>query len=82
MSARGYIFGHACYFDWNAGQWLYADTSEPTLGNPRPCPQCNQSQTAEGYDPCLGFLEGVTSACCGHGVTPPILCYRESKSTR
>lgn len=24
--------------------------------------------TKEGYDACLGFIEGAKSACCGHGV--------------
>lgn len=25
--------------------------------------------TSEGHDPCLGTLDGVSNACCGHGVT-------------
>ena len=24
--------------------------------------------TKEGYDACLGYIEGAMSACCGHGV--------------
>jgi hypothetical protein len=27
--------------------------------------------TSEGYDACLGFIPGVESACCGHGVEEP-----------
>lgn len=24
--------------------------------------------TKEGYDACIGYVEGVKSACCGHGI--------------
>lgn len=27
----------------------------------------------EGYDACLGYIDGVKSACCGHGVGKPFL---------
>jgi hypothetical protein len=29
--------------------------------------------TKEGYDNCLGHIEGVASACCGHGVEIPYI---------
>lgn len=35
-------------------------------GNPRDCTECGQSRT-EGPDPCLGYLPGLSHACCGHG---------------
>jgi hypothetical protein len=38
------------------------------------CPHCGKS-TIEDYDPCLGILPGVVSACCGHG-------YREDSFIR
>lgn len=51
------------------GQWLYADTKEPTIGNERPCGNCGKENTKEGHDWCLGILPNVMNACCGHGDT-------------
>lgn len=50
--------------------WVYPDTGEPCWGEKdrRPCKWCGKEPTKEGYDACLGKLEGVTAACCGHGV--------------
>ena len=58
----------------------YATVSgEPMFVNTRgePCPACNVVPTVCGlctdagdpqtHDPCLGHIEGATSACCGHG---------------
>jgi len=63
--------GWPTVFDHAAGCWRYADTGEPAIGA-RACARCGQEPTAEGYDACLGTIPGVTSACCGHGVTEPI----------
>jgi len=49
-------------------QWRYADTGELVEGNERPCVRCGEMPTEEGHDACLGTLDGVKSACCGHGV--------------
>lgn len=35
------------------------------------CPHCNIERTSEGYDGCLGYIEGVIEACCGHGDFKP-----------
>jgi hypothetical protein len=51
------------------GEWLYKDTRTPTVDNERPCGHCGKSNTAEGYDGCLGVLPAVMNACCGHGTT-------------
>jgi hypothetical protein len=29
--------------------------------------------TEDGCDACLGHMEGVKSACCGHGVEKPYI---------
>lgn len=53
------------------GEWVYSDTKElvsETHEN-RPCGKCGKHKTIEGHDPCLGTLEGVINACCGHGDT-------------
>lgn len=31
------------------------------------CGYCGVSRTKEGHDGCLGTLENVMNACCGHG---------------
>ena len=61
-----YQRGHRIIFDvW---QWVYADTKE-TISEERPCVRCKEMPTEEGDDVCLGHIDGVTEACCGHGVT-------------
>ena len=34
---------------------------------PRYCAHCEKFWGESLHDPCLGTLEGVTMACCGHG---------------
>lgn len=57
--------GHEIYFDGE--NWRYTDTNEIDIDK-RPCKRCGRLPTEEGYDACLGRVEGATSACCGHGV--------------
>lgn len=73
MSAKSHSFGHSCYYDWTAEQWRYSDSNEFIIENPRLCPQCKQPPTVEGYDPCIGFIQGANSVCCGHGVGAPFI---------
>jgi len=47
--------------------WLYLDTLEIFDDN-RPCKRCGKMPTKEGYDACLGYIEGAKGACCGHGI--------------
>lgn len=66
--------GHNIIFE--GGEWLYADTKTPTVGNERDCAHCgkgnilkgNMQEGYEAYDGCLGKLPNVMNACCGHGV--------------
>jgi hypothetical protein len=59
-----YSRGHKIVFvDSN---WVYEDNGN-IVSNERPCARCNQPPTKEGYDACLGHIDGLTSACCGHG---------------
>lgn len=60
--------GHEIYF--NEGLWKYCDTNE-VCDDSRPCKKCNCYPTKEGYDACLGKIEGASNACCGHGVDKP-----------
>lgn len=46
----------------------YADDHSMVAGNPRGyCGHCKIKDTKEGYDGCVGSLEDVEYACCGHG---------------
>lgn len=52
--------------------WRYKDSGKVCDWN-RPCKRCGKRPTADGHDACLGELENVSSACCGHGVSNPIM---------
>ena len=69
MSARSYSRGHAIIF--RGRQWVYED-NETLVRDERECISCGNLPTPEGYDACLGHIEGATSACCGHGASEPI----------
>ena len=59
--------GHLIYWSQNKQSWFYLDTNKKA-DDSRPCLRCKQIPTPEGFDACLGYIEGVKSACCGHGV--------------
>ena len=65
MTASGYKYGHRII--WAGGHWVYADTRllSSVL---RTCPRCGEPPTVEGYDACVGKVQGAVSVCCGHGV--------------
>jgi len=54
-------------------EWVYSDNKVPLDCEERPCTRCGYMPTKEGYDHCLGRIEGATSACCGHGISEKIL---------
>jgi hypothetical protein len=51
-------------------EWVYQDDNG-SIKNERPCVKCGEMPTIAGYDACLGYLVGIQSACCGHGVEKP-----------
>ncbi len=61
-----YDRGHEIYLDPD-NIWRYRDNND-VCEFKRPCKRCGRGATEEGYDACLGYIEGVKSACCGHGV--------------
>lgn len=63
---ESYYRGHSIIYEND--KWVYEDTKEPISVVKRPCKRCGEWSTEEGYDACLGYLPGVDSACCGHGV--------------
>lgn len=70
--ATSYSRGHEIYYDWKTENWRYIDNNE-IVNNDRPCKKCGCKPTSQGYDACLGHIEGVSSACCGHGVVEPYM---------
>ena len=62
-----YERGHPIYWNEEEGLWFYTDNNKP-VNDKRKCKHCGKPATKEGYDACLGFIEGASSACCGHGV--------------
>lgn len=47
---------------------------EATSWTPRVCGACGLAWGESLHDPCLGPLQGITEACCGHG--DPSRAYR------
>lgn len=49
--------------------WLYSDNKYPVAEDKnRVCGHCGKPQTYEGHAGCLGTLDKVLNACCGHGI--------------
>lgn len=68
--------GHAIYYDGDV--WRYTDTNE-IHNRKRPCARCGHMPTSDGFDHCLGKIEGAVSACCGHGIEKPYIVMQEKK---
>lgn len=78
MTAISHDRGWEIYYNCEAGVWLYSDTEQP-VNMQRQCKKCGRKPTKEGYDACIGYVKGVYSACCGHGVSNPIMIFKEVK---
>jgi hypothetical protein len=63
MSRRSFIRGNLVEFDPQRQEWVGVETQEVEV-----CKKCGLLPTEEGYDACLGHIEGAKFACCGHGV--------------
>jgi hypothetical protein len=61
-----YDRGHKIYLR-NSGFWHYVD-NDKIMDAMRPCKKCKKKPTKEGYDACIGHIDGADSACCGHGI--------------
>jgi len=68
MVATSFDRGHEIYFNVKKNRWYFVDNDTPILYNKRECKFCGKKPTKEGYDACLGHIEGAMAACCGHGV--------------
>lgn len=73
-------FGHIIY-EGEDGVWRWKDNDEPITVK-RSCPKCNMMPIEDGeydIDPCLGKLEGVQGACCGHGKNKGYIWFNNGK---
>ena len=48
------------------GRWIYIDTRE-IFDDSRRCARCGENPDINGHDACIGALDHVSAACCGHG---------------
>jgi len=70
MGVQSHIRGHRIFYD--GLEWRYSDNKKVISSENRLCIKCNRLPTPEGYDACLGHIDGIASACCGHGIITPI----------
>lgn len=69
-----YSRGYEIYYNTEDNQWHYTDNDE-IASIERPCKRCGCKPTKEGYDACLGHIDGAIHACCGHGVEKGYIMY-------
>ena len=67
--------GWSIYFDGK--DWRYSDNDQ-MHDDSRPCKRCGSMPTKEGHDACLGCVDGVIAACCGHGVTDSYIITKQN----
>jgi hypothetical protein len=64
MTARSRRRGHP--IEYINRKWAYSEGPQKgKYGKERPCTKC--TGVSVRHDVCLGHLEGITAACCGHG---------------
>lgn len=71
MPATAYSNGHKICYDDEEKIWKYEDNGADIEKEARRCSKCEKLPTKEGYDSCIGYIPGLKSACCGHGVEEP-----------
>lgn len=69
---KSYSRGNEIYYDGKV--WRYSEAGD-IEDDSLPCKRCGKLPTKEGYDACLGYIEGAAHACCGHGVEEKVIIY-------
>lgn len=81
MAATAKWRGHRIVFE--GGVWVYVDSKKPVSNDPaRRCGFCKKENRKDDHDACLGVLDGVMNACCGHGVSEDAYIQFDDKSVR
>jgi hypothetical protein len=69
VASKSRFRGHEIEFDERNDTWIYCSDGAPVPENlDRKCDHCGIERTKEDHDGCLGTLDGLGNACCGHGV--------------
>ena len=80
MPYLSYSRGHSAVL--KRGVWYYEADGVRVDDDPdRPCARCGRFPYPKGYDACIGYVPGVFSACCGHGVHEPFIIMDISPDT-
>lgn len=82
MTIEATYFGYWVDYHPDTETLHWKDTGEEVTVTPRPCPQCKCLPTKDGHDPCLGHIDGVVSACCGHGKQDGAILWRWADTPR
>ena len=77
MVVSTYFNGNLAYY--KNENWYYYSDNSPVFNNPRPCTKCGKFSTIEGHDACLGYIQNVKYACCGHGKTTRYIIYKDTE---
>ncbi len=82
MTATAYTRGYEIFFDEKDNMWKYCDSHDSSK-HKRACKRCGRIPLKGGYDACLGKIEGVKHACCGHGIeSQKYMIYKNKKSIK
>lgn len=73
----GYTHGRGHLQLFEDDDWRYLDGTP--VDDSRPCVECHLPHAPGGPDPCIGYLPGFRSVCCGHGgrsnvIVMPVPC--------
>ena len=72
--------GYNIYYDNTAMQWKYEDNNEIFNSKKlRPCQKCKEVPLLDQYDGCIGYLDSVIYACCGHGIHKPYVIFSDGE---
>jgi hypothetical protein len=72
LTSKSYVRGHLIGWDEKKREWYYVDNGS-IFDDSRACKKCGKFPTKEGYDACIGYIPGMESVCCGHGISNPIM---------
>lgn len=61
---KGFLRGNAV--EWDGKTWRLPNGSDATAAV-LTCPECEVPMAPGDPDACLGKIEGIAGACCGHG---------------
>ena len=75
---RGHSYCRGWPIHYDGENWRYDDNNEICTDS-RHCVKCGKYPTPEGYDACLGYIDGAKAACCGHGVIPQYVMMKDEK---